>query len=134
MFATRIVFSLECGRRGLSEKSVRKEGTASPSESKVKRGGREARRRRRKRRDEQKTRKRIGEYRYIRTRGKRRAGKSERVQLPTGNGKQTKWGKRGKGRDARTSWKKLRERKRERENVCGGGEESKRKKKGEEAE
>lgn len=29
-------------------------------------------------------------------RGKQRAGKSERVQLPTGNGKQTKWGKRGK--------------------------------------
>lgn len=43
-------------------------------------------------------------------RGKRRAGKSERVQLPTGNGKQTKWEKKGKGRGARTSWKRVSER------------------------
>ena len=50
------------------------------------------------RRDEQKTRKRIGEHWHTRTRGKRRAGKSERVLLPTGNGKQTKRGKRGKER------------------------------------
>lgn len=62
----------------------------------------------------------------MRTRGKRRAGKSERVQLPTGNGKQTKRGKRGKGRGARTSWKRASERKRERER------EIKRKKKGKE--
>lgn len=49
-----------------------------------------------KRGDEQKTWKRIGEHRHMRTGGKRRAGKSERVQLPTGNGKQTKRGERGK--------------------------------------
>lgn len=67
--------------------------------------------------DEQKTRKRIGEHRHMR-RGKRRAGKSERVQLPTGNGKQTKWGKRGKGRGARISWKRVSKKERER----GGGE------------
>lgn len=56
-----------------------------------------------KRRGEQKTRKRIGEQRHTRTRRKRRAGKSERVQLPTGNGKQTKRKKRGEGKGARTS-------------------------------
>ncbi|KYM81288.1 hypothetical protein ALC53_08359 [Atta colombica] len=61
------------------------------------------------RRDEQKTRKRIEEHWHTRTRGKRRAGKSERVQLPTGNGKQTKRGKRGKGRGARTSEKQSQE-------------------------
>lgn len=111
MLATRIVFLLlRAGEERLSgEKSVRKEGTASPSEGKVKRGGREARREE-ERGGEQKTRKRIGEHQHMRTRGKRRAGKSERVQLPTGNGKQTKWGKRGKGRGARTSWKRVSER------------------------
>ncbi|KYM96425.1 hypothetical protein ALC62_12931 [Cyphomyrmex costatus] len=56
-------------------------------------------------------------YARGRARGKRRAGKSERAQLPTGNGKQTKGGKRGKGRGARTSWKRERE-----EGRGGGGE------------
>lgn len=115
------------GRGGPNgEKSGRKEETASPSESKVKRGGREELAVEEERGDEQKTRKRIGEHRYMRTREKRRAGKSERVQLPTGNGKQTKRGKRGKGRGARTSWKRVSEKDRKRDRRAGGSREKRR--------
>lgn len=57
-----------------------------------------------------KTRKRIEEQWHMRTGGKRRLGKSERVQLPTGNGKQTKREKRGKGRGARKSRMRVNER------------------------